>query len=669
MKKESGTNNFDGGLVSDLSALTTPHNVLTDALNAAIITMNGNELSLQNDMGNISLVDPEGGTVQLTNGFIPIGIKENGGIIYVVSYNPTTLQTEIGSFPSPGFSPSSDASNTTDPSDIIVAGTDPLTTNKIGVTLPLSTKVMNVGDPFIVNLPGIDITNLTDWLGSQNLPGGNRKFYIPKLIDITSTGEIDITNKVTIQQRLDSSPNNFWFINDSTLIPTIPAANPTVFQQYINSIPQKVQRFPNIKTGVLGIKFDLETIDEFLVAPDSNGNNFPVLNYIHSLNSYTLSFNGFYIIEPSSIKCDTIVLNYTIYDNVLGTSITNTLVIQEAIPATTTPLTVGSVAPVLNIIDTDPSRVGIAGNYVLSAISLPNNNQTIVYTIIPSNTYYGIIFSNLIINDRLDLSRDPLTWGLHPYLDVISTITMLELIDTTLANSYIFTTIDAGTVVSNAVRTSNSQLNNWTNADLNINYTVQASSFDVNLTTGSYADFVNVTVTITAEVFEEGISIGSSVVAIQTPAGFKFSDSVTFASTIKSFVAQKNLHYQIIFTPTISGTDASHVTISSTTIPSTITWSHSNYTGYTIYPLVGRFGTVNGLPVPLDINDNTLNSTKQLIYEYAHPYGIDITTYDKEGTFTINTDNTAIFTSTQSPAIIELDKPVVRFVASGGGDE
>lgn len=162
MKKESGTNNFDGGLVSDLSALTTPHNVLTDALNAAIITMNGNELSLQNDMGNISLVDPEGGTVQLTNGFIPIGIKENGGIIYVVSYNPTTLQTEIGSFPSPGFSPSSDASNTTDPSDIIVAGTDPLTTNKIGVTLPLSTKVMNVGDPFIVNLPGIDITNLTD---------------------------------------------------------------------------------------------------------------------------------------------------------------------------------------------------------------------------------------------------------------------------------------------------------------------------------------------------------------------------------------------------------------------------------------------------------------------------------------------------------------------------
>ncbi len=631
MKKESGTNNFSNGLVSDLNALTTPNNVLTDALNAAIITMNGNELSLQNDMGNISLVDPHGGTVQLTNGFIPIGIKENGGIIYVVSYNPTTLQTEIGSFPSPRFSPSTDASNTDDSANIIVAGTDPLTTNQIGVTLPLSTKTMNVGDPFIVNLSSItDTALLTD------LSGTNRKFYIPKLIDITSTGEIDITSKVKIQQCLGSTTNKFWFW-PGTL-------SPTNFQTCIGN--KEEQRFPNIKTGVLGIKFDLETIDKFLVAPDSNGNNFPTLNYIHGDSSpYKLDFVGFYILEPSSIKCDTIVLNYTIYDNITGLATADNITIVLSGWTLTNNIT----------------SLGFL-------ISLLNSNQTIIYTIIPSNTYYDLIFSKLIINNRLDLSKDPLTWGLHPYLDVISTITMLELIDTTLANSYIFTTIDTGTVVSNAVRTSNSQLNNWTNANLNINYIVQASSFDVNLTTDSY-DLVNVTVTITAEVFEEGISIGSSVVAIQTPAGFKSSDSVTFASTIKSFVAQKNLHYQIIFTPTISGTDASHVTISSTTIPSTITWSHSNYTGYTIYPLVGRFGTINGLPVPLDINDNILNSTEQLIYEYAHPYGIDTTTYDKEGTFTINTDNTAIFTSTQSPAIIELDKPVVRFVASGGGDE
>ena len=95
MKKET-VNTFDKGLVKDLHPLTTPNNVLTDALNATLITYNGNEMVLQNDMGNTKV-----GTAFLPAGYVPVGMKEHGGIIYVVAYNPETKKGQIGSYPSP----------------------------------------------------------------------------------------------------------------------------------------------------------------------------------------------------------------------------------------------------------------------------------------------------------------------------------------------------------------------------------------------------------------------------------------------------------------------------------------------------------------------------------------------------------------------------------------
>jgi len=82
--------------LKDFHPLTVPNNVMTDALNATIITMNGNERILQNDMGN-SRVE----SAFLPAGYVPVGIKEYGGIIYVASYNPITNKGQIGSFPSP----------------------------------------------------------------------------------------------------------------------------------------------------------------------------------------------------------------------------------------------------------------------------------------------------------------------------------------------------------------------------------------------------------------------------------------------------------------------------------------------------------------------------------------------------------------------------------------
>ena len=96
MKKSSTINTFQDGLVQDLNPAVVPNTMLTNALNATFITMNGNENSLQNDMGNGRVE-----TAFLPEGYVPLGTAELGGIIYIVSYNPLIDKCQIGSFPSP----------------------------------------------------------------------------------------------------------------------------------------------------------------------------------------------------------------------------------------------------------------------------------------------------------------------------------------------------------------------------------------------------------------------------------------------------------------------------------------------------------------------------------------------------------------------------------------
>lgn len=104
----------------DLHPLMTPNTVLTDALNASFITFNGNETMLQNDMGNTLIQDATTGYVMgLNSGFIPVGMKEHGGILYIASYNPDTEEGELGSIPSPIFEYTSEASNKEVTEDLI----------------------------------------------------------------------------------------------------------------------------------------------------------------------------------------------------------------------------------------------------------------------------------------------------------------------------------------------------------------------------------------------------------------------------------------------------------------------------------------------------------------------------------------------------------------------
>lgn len=100
---KKATNKFTKGLVMDFSPENTRNEVLTHALNATLLTFNGNEMSLQNDMGNARVE-----TAYLPDGYIPVGTCEFGGIIYIVSYNPLENKSQIGCFPSPERNISSD---------------------------------------------------------------------------------------------------------------------------------------------------------------------------------------------------------------------------------------------------------------------------------------------------------------------------------------------------------------------------------------------------------------------------------------------------------------------------------------------------------------------------------------------------------------------------------
>ena len=174
---------FIEGMKQDFSPLMTPNNILTDALNATIITYNGNEFILQQDMGNGKIE-----TAFLPKGFVPVGIKEHGGIIYVASYNPLTQMSQVGSFPSPERNISMDENGGGNNSltfklDEFYDGgnTDWLICTKITLTKVFTMKdIIRPGDSYYIwtssqdniDYADTDSNNLIDYvLGVQNKDG------------------------------------------------------------------------------------------------------------------------------------------------------------------------------------------------------------------------------------------------------------------------------------------------------------------------------------------------------------------------------------------------------------------------------------------------------------------------------------------------------------------
>lgn len=132
--------------------MQTPNNVLVSALNATLITKNGNEAALQNDFGNGRVE-----TAFLPTGYIPVGVCEFGDIIYITSYNPLENKCQIGCFPSPERNISTDESN--DPkvtiTNIFQQKIDDVVTGELlntEQTYVIGTTKLNPGDKYLISL-------------------------------------------------------------------------------------------------------------------------------------------------------------------------------------------------------------------------------------------------------------------------------------------------------------------------------------------------------------------------------------------------------------------------------------------------------------------------------------------------------------------------------------
>lgn len=170
---EQTVNTFQKGMQLDTNPMLTGNDILTDALNATVVTMNGNELVLQNDMGNRKV-----NLAFLPDGYQPVGVKEYGGIIYVASYNPLTNKGQLGSFPSPrrymGDYYQKDGILSIDETN--------LHESKSGIQLyPLTSSDFNIhtGDKFILygNLP-VDYKKLSNYNNYNSY--GDKKIDTPK---------------------------------------------------------------------------------------------------------------------------------------------------------------------------------------------------------------------------------------------------------------------------------------------------------------------------------------------------------------------------------------------------------------------------------------------------------------------------------------------------------
>ena len=212
---EQATNQFTKGLQMDTNPMVQGNDTMTDCLNGTLITMNGNEVILQNDMGN-RRVDK----AFLPIGYEPVGMKEYGGVIYVAAYNPITKLCQIGSFPSPKRT-HSNKQYSSSISNFNCLDTDNeyyINENTITQLFPLTNEnAIHVGDKFVVVDSNVwsaldenderKISNL-DNINNSKIKSPKNKLYT-LAIGILNDGQFyDITNNLV---RYDSNGNIISF--------------------------------------------------------------------------------------------------------------------------------------------------------------------------------------------------------------------------------------------------------------------------------------------------------------------------------------------------------------------------------------------------------------------------------------------------------------------------
>ena len=246
---------FGDGLLMDFAPDNTQATCLTHALNATLLTMNGNELSLQNDMGNGRVE-----TAYLPEGYIPVGTCEFGDIIYIVSYNPITNKSQIGCFPSPERNISSEELSGIETTFELEE--EFLKQNEFGFKETISNSVkkviydnkLNPGDKFIVHSGDIhnNMPRISDYGNKSHIVGAFPKQFKINVVAIEDSGKINYLNN-------NLKWYNDFYINQES---TNNSSKPDI-DSYRNLLSSGYSVFQSKVSGKLAILIELERIQTF----------------------------------------------------------------------------------------------------------------------------------------------------------------------------------------------------------------------------------------------------------------------------------------------------------------------------------------------------------------------------------------------------------------------
>lgn len=304
-------------------------------------------------MGNTRIQDSATGNIMsLSPGFIPVGMKEHGGIMYIASVNKEGYG-EIGTIPSP----------------IIRDVYKEKTTLNIGQTIPINqenplliSNKLYPADKFIVNLrmsidkdgiKGANVLYKQSGLSPKNTNDPSDFILQRRVIDSSSTsGYTDIytplisyspdftdptiylqeknypvdlfstkgvykmsllssnTNGQKVEESLlncqvygdDGERSKYWFIHSNSFQDIFPK---DLLTATLNS---DLKQFPSSsKPGKLAIKLETEAVGQFGILPRKDGLTVPITfkDYTDSVN-YTIYFPGFYYSTDSGLYIDTL---------------------------------------------------------------------------------------------------------------------------------------------------------------------------------------------------------------------------------------------------------------------------------------------------------------------------------------------------------------------------
>ena len=274
------TNTFGEGLIMDFAPDNTPNTSLSNALNATLLTYNGNEMSLQNDMGNGRVE-----SAYLPEGYIPVGVCEFGDIIYIASYNPLINKSQIGCFPSPERNISnkeiSDLNTTFSSDELAKDGT---IVNSNIKKIIFGNKNIGPGDKFIISWgqAGLNNKNFISNFGNTLQSFAEGESYWPKLVkvhivSIQDDGKLiyldnDVqwypTNTKNIDEEQYENPksdinNSFPISTEEFLDKDGTMKDLHNLDEYRHALNCQYSVFQQKVSGKLGILLELESINNF----------------------------------------------------------------------------------------------------------------------------------------------------------------------------------------------------------------------------------------------------------------------------------------------------------------------------------------------------------------------------------------------------------------------